>query len=179
MMKLDTYGDAVFLQQTSLHLENDIMVIPAFRESTENKTLGYTVFRAKNRTVSEPLFLFYFSDSDFITPHYQRECKSSLRWQHSVQSSRDLSSRSSISHAVHQTVSSSLISSWLSLPSGRQWSFQSECSVCWQEKQVKISSSNDTNNHFTFSLSGVSMVQSSLHDTRYSQPERSPVFIER
>ena len=71
MMKSGTYGDAVFLQQASLHLENDTLVIPAFRESTENKTLGYTVFRAKNRTVSEPLFLFYFSDSDVITPHYQ------------------------------------------------------------------------------------------------------------
>ena len=35
MMKSGTYGDAVFLQQASLHLENDIMVIPAFRESTD------------------------------------------------------------------------------------------------------------------------------------------------
>ena len=71
MMKSGTYSDAVFLQQASLHLENDIMVIPAFRESTENKTPGYTVFRAKNRTVSKPLFLFYFSDFKFITLHYQ------------------------------------------------------------------------------------------------------------
>ena len=47
MMKSGTCGDAVFLQQASLHLENDIMVIPAFRESTENKTLDYTVSELK------------------------------------------------------------------------------------------------------------------------------------
>ena len=50
MMKSGTYGDAVFLQLASLHLETDIIVIPAFRESAENKTLSYSVVRAKNRT---------------------------------------------------------------------------------------------------------------------------------
>ena len=47
------------------------VVIPAFRESAESKTLGYTVFRSKNRTISEPMYLFYYSDSDFHSPHYQ------------------------------------------------------------------------------------------------------------
>ena len=77
MMKSGTYGDAVFLQLASLHLETDIIVIPAFRESAENKTLGYSVVRAKNRTVSEPLFLFYFSHSRY-NPSLS-ECMSSLR----------------------------------------------------------------------------------------------------
>ena len=51
----------------------------------------------------------------------------------------------------------------LYLPDGSEVSSQNVlCSVRWQVKQVKVSSSNDTNNHFTFSLSGVLMVQSSL-----------------
>ena len=55
----------------SLYLETDIIVIPAFRESGQNTTLGYTIIRAEKRTSSEPLYLFYFSDSEFKNPHYQ------------------------------------------------------------------------------------------------------------
>ena len=66
-----TWGDAVFLQLACLYLETDLIVIPAFRESAENTTLGYTVFRAEKRTSSEPLYLFYFSDSEFKNAHYQ------------------------------------------------------------------------------------------------------------
>ena len=71
MMKPGTYSDTVFLQLASLYLQADVLVIPAFRESAESKTLGYTVFRSKNRTISEPMYLFYYSDSDFHSPHYQ------------------------------------------------------------------------------------------------------------
>ena len=55
----------------SLYPEADIIVIPAFRESAENTTLGYTVIRAEKRISSEPLYLFYFSDSEFRNAHYQ------------------------------------------------------------------------------------------------------------
>ena len=66
-----TWGDAVFLQLACLYLETDLIVIPAFRESAENTTLGYTVFRAEKRTSSEPLYLFYFSDSESKNANYQ------------------------------------------------------------------------------------------------------------
>ena len=71
MLRPGTWGDAVFLQLACLYLETDLIVIPAFRESAENTTLGYTVFRAEKRTSSEPLYLFYFSDSEFKNAHYQ------------------------------------------------------------------------------------------------------------
>ena len=60
----------VFLRLASLYLKTDI-IIPAFRESGENKTLGYTIIRTEKRTTSEPLYLFYFSDTEFKSPHYQ------------------------------------------------------------------------------------------------------------
>ena len=61
----------LMLMLASLHLETDIILIPAFRESGQNTTLGYTIIRAEKRTSSEPLYLFYFSDSEFKNPHYQ------------------------------------------------------------------------------------------------------------
>ena len=71
MLRPGAWGDAVFLRLACLYLETDIIVIPAFREAAENTTLGYTVLRAEKRTSSEPLYLFYFSDSEFRNPHYQ------------------------------------------------------------------------------------------------------------
>ena len=71
MLLPGAWGDAVFLRLASLYLETDIILIPAFRESGENTTLGYTVIRAEKRTSSEPLYLFYFSDTEFKNPHYQ------------------------------------------------------------------------------------------------------------
>ena len=44
---------------------------PSIREAAENTTLGYMVFRAEKTTSSEPLYLFYFSESEFENPHYQ------------------------------------------------------------------------------------------------------------
>ena len=70
MLRPGTYGDAGFLRLASLYLETDIFLIPAFREAAENTTLGYTVFRAEKTTSSEPLYLFYFSESEFENPHY-------------------------------------------------------------------------------------------------------------
>ena len=71
MLRPGTWGDAVFLRLASLYLETDIFPIPAFREAAENTTLGYTVIRAEKTTSSEPLYLFYFSESEFENPHYQ------------------------------------------------------------------------------------------------------------
>ena len=71
MLRPGAWGDAIFLRLASLYLEADIIVIPAFRESAENTTLGYTVIRAEKRISSEPLYLFYFSDSEFRNAHYQ------------------------------------------------------------------------------------------------------------
>ena len=66
-----SFGDAVFLRLASLYLGVDIIIIPAFRESAENRTLGFTVMRAERKVSSEPLYIFYYSDSDFKTPHFQ------------------------------------------------------------------------------------------------------------
>ena len=54
MFRPGTWGDAVFLQQACLYLETDIIVIPAFRESGQNTTLGYTIIRAEKRTSVRP-----------------------------------------------------------------------------------------------------------------------------
>ena len=71
MLRPGVWGDAVFLRLASLYLKTDIIIIPAFRESGENTTLGYTIIKSENRTSSEPIYLFYFSDTDFKSPHYQ------------------------------------------------------------------------------------------------------------
>ena len=65
MLRPGVWGDAVFLRLASLYLKTDIIIIPAFRESGQNTTLGYTIIKTENRTSSEPIYLFYFSDSEF------------------------------------------------------------------------------------------------------------------
>ena len=71
MLRPGVWGDAVFLTLAALYLKTDIIIIPAFRESGQNTTLGYTIIKTENRTSSEPIYLFYFSDSESKSPHYQ------------------------------------------------------------------------------------------------------------
>ena len=49
MFWLEAWGDAVYLRLASLFFETDIIINPAFRESGENTTLGYTVIRAEKK----------------------------------------------------------------------------------------------------------------------------------
>ena len=55
MLRPGVWGDAVFLRLAALYLKTDIIIIPAFRESGQNTTLGYTIIKTEKRTSSEPL----------------------------------------------------------------------------------------------------------------------------
>ena len=65
------YGDEVVLNLVANLLEVDICIIPAFRESSIHQSLGVTIIKCMKDTVHKPLFLAAFSESDFISPHYQ------------------------------------------------------------------------------------------------------------
>ena len=65
------YRDEVVLNLVANLLEVDICIIPAFRESSIHQSLGVTIIKCMKDTVHKPLFLAAFSESDFISPHYQ------------------------------------------------------------------------------------------------------------
>ena len=49
----------------------DIVIIPAFRESSVHPGLGITVIKSIKKPQYDPLYMFLFSESDFKEPHYQ------------------------------------------------------------------------------------------------------------
>ena len=61
------WGDEIFLHLAVNVLSLDVIVIPAFRESSIRQGLGITVIKPHHK----PVFLFCFSESDFYSPHYQ------------------------------------------------------------------------------------------------------------
>ena len=65
------YGDEVVLNLACNLLSVTIIIIPAFKESGHNSGLGITFIKALNKPQHPPIFLFYYPDSDFISPHYQ------------------------------------------------------------------------------------------------------------
>ena len=71
MLNPTEYGDEVVLNLVANLLEVDICVIPAFRESSIHQSLGVTVIKCMKETVHKPIFLAAFSESDFLSPHYQ------------------------------------------------------------------------------------------------------------
>ena len=71
MLNPTEYGDEVVLNLAANLLEVDICVIPVFRESAIHQSLGVSVIKCLKETVHKPLFLAAFSESDFISPHYQ------------------------------------------------------------------------------------------------------------
>ena len=71
MLQLGVYGDEVALTLASNVLGVDIVIIPAFRESSVHPGLGITVIKSIKKPQYDPLYMFLFSESDFKEPHYQ------------------------------------------------------------------------------------------------------------
>ena len=71
MMEPGEFGDEAALTLASNVLGVDIVIVPAFRESSVHQGFGITIIKSLEKPRHEPLFLFLFSESDFTTPHYQ------------------------------------------------------------------------------------------------------------
>ena len=69
--KRGEWADMIALNLTASVLGIDIVVIPCFRESSIHQGLGLTVIRALEKPRYDPVFLFYFSETDFASAHYQ------------------------------------------------------------------------------------------------------------
>ena len=65
------WGDDVALQLASNVLGVDVVLIPAFKESAYHRDVGITIIRSIEKNKREPLYLFYYSESDFCNPHFQ------------------------------------------------------------------------------------------------------------
>ena len=65
------WGDDVALQLASNVLRVDIVLITAFHESAVHKDLGLTIINSQEKSNPEPLYLFYYSESDFSSAHFQ------------------------------------------------------------------------------------------------------------
>ena len=65
------WGDDVALQLASNVLRVDIVLITAFHESAVHKDLGLTIIKSQEKSIPEPLYLFYYSESDFSSAHFQ------------------------------------------------------------------------------------------------------------
>ena len=71
MSEDEEWGDEIFLHLAVNVLSLDVIVIPAFRESSIQQGLGITVIKCFEKPRHTPVFLFCFSESDFNSPHYQ------------------------------------------------------------------------------------------------------------
>ena len=49
----------------------EIIIIPAFNESGCDPVRGITKIQPLSEARHDPLYMFAFSDSDFISPHYE------------------------------------------------------------------------------------------------------------
>lgn len=65
------WGDDVALQLAANVLGVDIILIVAFHESAVHQDLGLTVIKSLEKCGHEPLYLFYYSETDFSSPHFQ------------------------------------------------------------------------------------------------------------
>ena len=65
------WGDDVALQLAANGLGVDIAIIPAFKESAGHRDPGITIIRSIQKPKHAPLYLFYYSESDFSNPHFQ------------------------------------------------------------------------------------------------------------
>ena len=65
------WGDEVFLHLASNILQADLVIVPAFRESSVHQGLGFTLIKSFDKPKHEPMYLFVFSESDFSPAHYQ------------------------------------------------------------------------------------------------------------
>ena len=71
MLQPTEYFDEIALNLASNVLGVDIIVIPAFRESSIHQGLGVTIIKSQVKPKNDPLFVFLFSESDFQSPHFQ------------------------------------------------------------------------------------------------------------
>ena len=71
MLDLTTWGDEVVLALASNLLELDIKIIPAFRESGLEPVSGVTNIKPLLPAKHPSIHLFHFSESDFMSAHYQ------------------------------------------------------------------------------------------------------------
>ena len=71
MLDPSEYGDEIILHLASNLLEVEIILIPAFRESGCNPVRGITKIQPMLEPRNDPFYLFAYSDSDFISPHYE------------------------------------------------------------------------------------------------------------
>ena len=71
MLDPTTWGDEVVLALDSTLLELDIQIIPAFRESGLEPVSGVTNIKPLLPAKHPSIHLFHFSESDFMSAHYQ------------------------------------------------------------------------------------------------------------
>ena len=68
MVQPGVFGDEVFLTLAANMIRCRIVIIPAFRDNSPTTLCSVIQPSAE---MEKPLFLFFFSESDFLLPHYQ------------------------------------------------------------------------------------------------------------
>ena len=71
MLDPTTWGDEVVLSLASNLLELDIIIIPAFRQAGLDPVSGVTTIKPLVPPKHQAIHLFQFSESDFISAHYE------------------------------------------------------------------------------------------------------------
>jgi len=76
MAQEGTMGDEVILQAAANLFQSQIVILPVFWSAAHLPSLGITLISPSSKTSKSPtsssaLFLQYFSESRFLTPHYQ------------------------------------------------------------------------------------------------------------
>merc|ERR1712088_1012569 len=81
MAEEGTMGDQVILQAAANLLQRQIVILPVFWSAAHLPSLGITLISPSSKNISSPtkttttgssaLFLQYYSESRFLTPHYQ------------------------------------------------------------------------------------------------------------
>merc|ERR1712212_911639 len=80
MVQEGTMGDQVILQAAANLFQRQIVILPVFWSAAHLPSLGITLISPSSKTTSSPnktitsssaLFLQYYSESRFLTPHYQ------------------------------------------------------------------------------------------------------------
>ena len=72
MLNPNEWGDQIVLHLASNLLELEIQIIPAFRESASDPGTGLTIIQPHITTARHgKIDIFHFSESDFLSPHYQ------------------------------------------------------------------------------------------------------------
>merc|ERR1712165_234103 len=79
MAQEGTMGDQVILQAAANLFQRQIVILPVFWSAAHLPSLGITLISPSSKNISSPtkttgssaLFLQYYSESRFLTPHYQ------------------------------------------------------------------------------------------------------------